>query len=692
MIKMKDYLTAMDMKEYTQLSRQNGKIAVITDRCGSGKSTARNHYVCENFHEAPRLVVEKIPSCNELKADLLKINPKLEGLIGVYHSDGKTSDDISELYDKNRSKPISIITHARLSMDNVQRWMFTDNSIANYCQSIIIDEMPNDQVFTVNIMTETILDKTRRLSSDLGTLIDQVLFGKRPSLEVKSILNTLATVDHDLRNYVSRLIECKTRLADAGIVTHSSSYSGLKDLEEMYIYKKLKQETKDLLINRFMYQFHMIYFALLSGRYKEVKGDYLACSVLSPLYAWNALHGVGTLILDATGELDMYPDDLCHIVEPKVKPRSDTIQVHRVNGKTDKRFWKPTSKEDAKSLSNHFYLLVKELLESTCINDNVVYLCTWMDQAQSQIKRDYIHNESGTTSLVVNSALVDTSFRQEQHISKLYREYVIDPKPRPGRWFKKGEINAESAVSEAAKALKLYTNIDKEIDLHLAIQRGIDPSSDEFGQLSADLESQIKLYISHFGKTKGENRYSHCNTVIILGDHYLPQRVYDEREIYLKRPLREIDIIKSVAATTIQEIERSKSRRPDLSEPVNCYLMSSLLVFKEIRDYFGWNSNGHLYQGKLSGTRSADIYDELNKLTSSQKTKMVKINDYDPNLFEGKSVLLNTADIGDIIGSRANNVIRSLEGICTKSRFNLKQVTSNQKGQKVGNRFELQLK
>ena len=235
---MNDFLISADIKDYLQLSRQLGKIVVVTGRCGSGKSTATSQYVCENPHEAPRLVVEKISSCDKLKADLIRLNPKLKDLIGVYHSNSETSDDITELYEKSKSKPISIVTHARLNIDSAQRWMFTNSVIAPYCQSIIIDEMPNDQVFTVNIMIETLLDKTRRLNPELAVLMERILFRKQNPIEVHTILSTLVSVEPCLRDYVSKLVKYNTRLADAGIITESSSNNLLINLEKNYIKRK----------------------------------------------------------------------------------------------------------------------------------------------------------------------------------------------------------------------------------------------------------------------------------------------------------------------------------------------------------------------------------------------------------------------------------------------------------------------
>jgi len=637
------------------------------------------------------LVVEKISSCNELKAELIRLKPELKDLIGVYHSNSETSDDINELYEKSKSKPISIVTHARLNIDSAQSWMFTNSVIAPYCQSIIIDEMPNNQVFTVNIMIKTLLDKTRRLNPELAVLMEMILSGEQNPIEADKILPTLVSMEPSLREYVGKLVKYNTRLADAGIVTDSSTNNLLINLEKNYIKRKSDAGMTELLVKRLSYQFFMIYFAILSGRFKQIENDYLACSVLSPLYTWNALHGVGTIILDATGSLEMYPEDLCHIVEPKIKPRSNTIKVHRISGSPDKRFWTPGSKESAESLSNHFYLLVKDLLKSTCINGNVVYLCTWMDKAKPTGKEETLGEESGTTSLVVNSNEIDVSYRNPQHRSSLVRKFETDSNPRIGRWFKKGEINAESAVFEAASDLKIYTNFDKEMELKQAVEDGIKIGSDEYSQISEELEKKIQLYISHFGKTKGENRYSHCNTVIVLGDHFLPQRVYNDRTIYIKREISKVDIAKSVAASTVQEIERSKSRQPEVSEPINCYLLASQLVFDEIRAFFGWKTSGVFFQGELSEVRGADIYSELKKLTKSQKANLIKINTIHGGLFEKQPISLGTAEIGELLEIRPNNVIRSLEAICKKSRFKLELHESNQVGRTLGNKFTLQL-
>ncbi len=223
------------------------------------------------------------------------------------------------------------------------------------------------------------------------------------------------------------------------------------------------------------------------------------------------------------------------------------------------------------------------------------------------------------------------------------------------------------------------------------MSKGFEVGSEKYEQLSDSLESKIRLYISHFGMTKGENRYSNCNTVIILGDHFLPQKIYDDRGIYVKKDVTKADVIKSVAATTIQEIERSKSRLAQLSEPVACYLMCSDDVLAQIQNFFGLSNVVEIYQGELSGLRNADVYEELGKLTKSQKASLVKINQQFPGLFNGKDVLLNTTTVGEITGIRPNNVIRSLEGICKKTRFSLKTISSNQIGRKTGNMFELRL-
>jgi hypothetical protein len=273
----------------------------------------------------------------------------------------------------------------------------------------------------------------------------------------------------------------------------------------------------------------------------------------------------------------------------------------------------------------------------------------------------------------------------------LVRKFNTDSNPRIGRWFKKGEINAESAVYEAANDLNIYTNFDKEMELKQSVEDGMKIGSDEYSQMSDELEKKIQLYISHFGKTKGENRYSHCNTIIILGDHFLPQRVYDDRAIYIKREISKVDIAKSVAASTIQEIERSKSRQPVVTEPINCYLLASQPVFDEIRAFFGWTTSGEFFQGELSEVRSADIYSELKKLTKSQKASLIRINTIHPGLFDKKPVSIGTAEIGEMLGIRPNNVIRSLEAICGKSRFQLELLESNQIGRTLGNKFTLQL-
>ena len=625
---MPDYLSSKDILGYLDLSREKEKIIIVTDRCGSGKSYARNQYVVENPQDAPRLVVEKIDTCDCLKEELIKLSPSLQNLIGVYHSREKSSDDLQDFYKKKRSKPITIITHARLNLDSAQNWYFTDSNLIPATKSIIIDEMPNDLVLTTNISVRALLDNLGHHDEGLKETMNEVFENSTKALNPTKALKKLIILEPRIKKYSEYLVKYGISLNEAGIITQSSTNTSLINLEDRYIKHKnsISSEYIDLYANRLTYQICLVYFSILTGRFKEIEYGTVACSVLSPLYTWNALFGVGTLILDATGSLDLYPKELCHIAEPKFKPKPNTIKPIRVRNNSDKRFWKPKNKNSADYLGEIYFNIVCDLLENACKKDDIVYLCSWKDQAKSKRKREHLIRESDVSILSVNDSYFESSYRAKDHSSDLIREYYTIEGPRYGRKFKPGEINAISVAYSAALDLGIFTNLDRYLRLAKEIDNGLEPYSTDYFGLSKELESKIRLYISHFGQTKGENRYSRCNKVIILGDYYLPNSVYQNFSIYLKQDVTAEDKARSVAASIIQEIERSNSRRPDLNEPVECYLLCSDLVLDSVASYYRWSKIYEFQPSTLHRQLSSDIYDELNKLTNNQRSKIIKIN------------------------------------------------------------------
>ena len=200
------------------------------------------------------------------------------------------------------------------------------------------------------------------------------------------------------------------------------------------------------------------------------------------------------------------------------------------------------------------------------------------------------------------------------------------------------------------------------------------------------------LFINHFGKTKGENRYSKCNRVIILGDYFLPNYVYKNFAPYIKKEVLFEDRVKNAAAAVIQEIERTRCRLPEVEESVECYLLISELVFNQIALYYHWNCRFEYYRSTSYDVRSPDTYDELKKLTNNQQTKMIKLNDVYPELFGKQSLLLNTIETGKILGIRPNNVINFLVNISGRSRFDVEVIESNKSGSSTGNKFKLSMK
>lgn len=684
MITDKKYLNDQDIKEYIELSKESKKIVVVTDIMGSGKSRSMLDYVAKNYEkDLPRIVVEKISTCREIKKQLIEDYKIPEHLVGAYHSD-KDSDSLNALALKE-TKPIAIVTHMRTVIDNLTNWLAVDVITNVRTDLVIIDEIPHNIVEPIIINEGQFFSITGRMENEISKALLKVLDGKKFSS--KEAGKILIHSQNKIRQFTDSIIKRKYSLEKIGISYPrlSSNVNNLPQVETLYKHKKDIEVAKQVISNRLLYRIGLIYFAFLTGRFKRVTDydEFLAidsCVISSPLYAWNALGRVSTIILDATGDYNFYPKDLCLVAETKIKIKPKKIHLYKcypevTDTYADKRNWtkKNDTKEIIESKYKKYYDLIFNLFEQVVDKNSIIYTCTWKDRVVEKEIEDNIGTQTTQISSLIVDDQEDLSYRDPIPIyqSEVLRKWKVSSRPRLNRKFGPGIINLESIIYTIANKFNLYTNIDKINDLE---KSNLDPLSKEYYGLSQKLETMIKIYISHFGMNRGENRYSHCNKCIIIGDYYLPLSVYNSYELFLKEKLTEEYIIRKVAGETIQEIGRLRNMYTIEGQEKHIYLISNSKIFEVVKNYFDPKTLEEINFQKIEIPLSSDLYEEFNNLTRNQKNGLLKIARIYPNILKRKPVQLTTLEISNIISIRTDHVIRFLNRISKKMSLEYKIV------------------
>jgi len=315
------------------------------------------------------------------------------------------------------------------------------------------------------------------------------------------------------------------------------------------------------------------------------------------------------------------------------------------------------------ALYETLFLRLTTLIEHIYQPGDTLYCCTWKDQAEAQEHMEILATETDVSKVTIDG--VDHyAWRDPLRSSQLCRVWTRSATPRPGRKFHVNELNMESLLYTICQHLHLYTNLDKTAALHT---RQLDPSTPDYVTYSLALEAKIQVYITHFGMTRSDNRYAACNKVLIFGDFWQPQELYQDKALFLRQQeLSEEEKHQIISGYLEQEIYRSQIRTGKEIE-VYCIAADAILYHLTTRLEPAAVDELQIDAGDVDVP--ADMYEELAKLTQSQRHKVIQVLAAYPALAQHQKITLTTVEFAQITGMRSCDVLDQLENIVKRSKF-----------------------
>jgi hypothetical protein len=520
------YLTSGHIKKSLEDSLISGKVSVIPDFPGTGKTEASTDLIIENHVDGVLFVAEKKSTIDRIYETLLT-RGLTKSDVGVYHGD--SVEEMEEVYKANGSKLVSLVTHKRIMIDPLHLWLtvsklpngqllstlsrkeqldliLKSNIFKTNKKWVIIDEQPEliehahlESKNFVKLLKDTELEKpfNRALNGDLFTVKEV------KKLIANSTNDLFINASHYLDVYSAGNLNQEKVLNSLGIIKwENSRYLG-------------SFQNTDKNRARVLFLIRKVIGAVLTSRANPFSplSDVLVSTLLTPLTDFN----VGVAILDGSAIFNrkpiesLYCGDFFKVQAPTTKPTEAEIKIKIIDS--------PFSKKSV--------LKMNDISSFNLYGD---YLNTLISLGRRYGKTRYFVSYKDKVTSTDSSAAGTSS------------EDILEMKEE-----KNDVINDQIEFIGAVKRIleernEVFTCLNKDLPNY-----GIDQSSPS------------DWYLSYYGLTKGSNSLGSCDTVILQGGYFLNHRAYSTQKDFSKS---EHDFkFEQVSNFALQELMRSRLRR-----------------------------------------------------------------------------------------------------------------------------------
>ncbi len=372
----------------------------------------------------------------------------------------------------------------------------------------------------------------------------------------------------------------------------------------------------------------LVTYAILMEKTHAVPKSLVKCvSIVSPLLLWSH-EFEASVLFDGTGELFPYPKDSCTIVAPSVKPRP-LVHVKLVPISGDKRAHLRRVHQDPTRYYREVRAQLSRVVTALAAQYAQIYICTWHDKAAEA----YEHHTSEVRS------------------TDLEVETIVRITDRP--------------QFEIAPVLKVETLL---------------------WDIVHQLELTARVFVSHYGLSRGSNAFRDYDCVLLVGHFYYPIGTYRDLQTFstissLTRQTAHATYganpLPLVLAHMVQECMRVRSRQ---GHSVDCYLcvartdrdygaiLSGLHDLKEFAYYIHSIEHSDLEGNIIAAEHQVKFQYLLEKyLTSKQEHRMVQLVERYPALLTERHLTIDTADLGRLWACQPYEVCHRLNTIVKRS-------------------------
>jgi hypothetical protein len=519
------YLTSDHVKKYLDDSLISGKVSVVSDFPGTGKTKASTDFIIENHVDGVLFVAEKKSTINRMYETILA-----EGLtksdVGIYHGD--STEEMEEVYKANGSKLVSLVTHKRILIDPLHLWLtisklpngqllstlnrkeqldliLKSNIFKTNKKWVIIDEQP-ELIEHAHLESKNFIKLLK--DTELEEPFNRALKGD--SFSVKEVKKLIANSTNDLFINVSHYLD----VYSAGKLSKDSILNSLGIIKWDNSRYLGGDHNMDRYRARVLFLIRKVVGAVLMRRMSQSSplSDVLISTILTPLTDFN----VGVAILDGSAVHNrkpvksLYCTDYFKVQKPSTKPIEAKIKIKIINS--------PFSKKSVLKMS-----------DTESFNLYKRYLNTLVSLGKRYGKYRYF------VSYKDKAASIEFFATKTISTENLERDEITNTK-----------INDKiEFIGEIARILKerneTFTCLDKDRPNYGIVQNKV---SD--------------WYLSYYGLTKGSNSLRLCDTVILQGGYFLNHRTYDVQKEFSKTVHNYK--FEQVSNYALQELMRSRLR------------------------------------------------------------------------------------------------------------------------------------
>jgi hypothetical protein len=351
-------------------------------------------------------------------------------------------------------------------------------------------------------------------------------------------------------------------------------------------------------------------------------------SIVSPLLLWSHEFAAAVLF-DGTGELFPYPKDSCMIVPATVTPQPVLhIKLLPVSGN------KPLHQHRVAQSPDAYYVTIRTQLSSILMalaqKHHHLYVCTWRDKEPEA----YEHATSTFSSHEVEV------------------ERIVRIKDRP------------------------HFEVEPLLKLEMFLRK-----------LVHDLTLEERIFVSHYGLTRGSNQFIHYDGVLLVGHFYYPGWKYHDFSTFSRifSPFKQTTVpaytgnpLPLVLSHLLQECMRTRART---GHPVDCYLcldrqdsdydeiLSGLQTLQEFGYYVHSIEESDLHGAVVASEQLVKFqYIIRDLLTHKQEARMVKLAEAYPHFLDARGVDIDAAELGRLWQCRPDDVVKVLQSIEDRSQ------------------------
>ena len=603
----RNHLNKDDVTNYLQVSKDNGKMLVATDACGSGKTTAMIDWIANNPDWSVVVVAERKEQAERYRQQLLEKNVA-PGEVAILNS--SYPQEVKRKYEQKTgyAKRVCIITHSRLWLDPPQLWrghrfghgniLFIDEILLNPIRQVRVN------IGFLSIMSTYAGFDITKYRNCLDKDFDPIDFREIAPTDQETILRYLNVL-------YTKFIDAFEQGTDIG----GDILEGLCDPDVAKDHYKTPER--------------IAYFACLVNLFdpdgqgprcpKLANEDGVHC--VTPITLGTGV-SVGGLF-DGTGNLFPYPRDGFTVASATVPPKSTlNVKLLPVSGS------KPVHLKAVRQNPEQYYRTIQEqfssIFSALAAKYNRLYVCTWRDKDPEP----YVYHTSN-----INNA----------------------------------EIEIETIV-------RIKDQTTFEIEPVLKLEQFLWSLVDE-------LQLTDRIFVSHYGLTRGSNQFRDHDCILLVGNFYYPRELYQDFSTFSKRfsifsqtvdDSYDGNPVPIVLSHLIQECMRTQARQ---GYPVDCYLclspndwdygdiLNGLQAFKEYGHYIDSIEESDL-KGEVVASEQLVKFQYIIRdlLTRKQEARMVKLAQIYPKFLEDRKLDINTVQLSQIWRCKSGEVVNILIG------------------------------